>query len=86
MNPPGQLIIDALNTTTPTARFRPPSQWNIDALHTATPKPRHETPQIDCLREMSPSSEGFNTHLWGFQGDRWENVHWSFIFIVNLGM
>ena len=18
---------------------------------------------------------GFNTHLWGFQGDRWENVH-----------
>ena len=22
-----------------------------------------------------PCSEGFNTHLWGFQGDRWENVH-----------
>ena len=20
-------------------------------------------------------SEGFNTHLWGFSGDRWENVH-----------
>ena len=25
---------------------------------------------------------GFNTHLWGFQGDRWE----KFIFRVNLGM
>ena len=24
-----------------------------------------------------PCSEGFNTHLWGFQGDRWENVHFS---------
>ena len=36
MNPPGQLIIDALNTTIPTARFRPPSQWSIDALHTAS--------------------------------------------------
>ena len=22
-------------------------------------------------------SEGFNTHLWGFQGHRWENVHFS---------
>ena len=22
-------------------------------------------------------SEGFNTHLWGFQGDRWENIHFS---------
>ena len=26
-------------------------------------------------------SEGFNTHLWGFSGDRWENVHWSFVSI-----
>ena len=24
-----------------------------------------------------PSSEGFNTHLWGFQGDRWENMHFE---------
>ena len=37
MTPPDQLIIDALNTITPSARFRPPSQWSIDALHTATP-------------------------------------------------
>ena len=26
-------------------------------------------------RKNKPSSEGFNTHLWGFQGDRRENVH-----------
>ena len=32
--------------------------------------------------ENKPCSEGFNTHLWGFQEDRWENVH----FRVNLGM
>ena len=25
--------------------------------------------------ESEPCSEGFNTHLWGFQGDRWENIH-----------
>ena len=45
-------------------------------------KPRHVTPQIDCLRKMSPVSGGFNTHLWHFEGDRWENIH----FQVNLGM
>ena len=22
-------------------------------------------------------SEGFNTHLWGFSGDRWENMHFE---------
>ena len=22
-------------------------------------------------------SEGFNTHLWGFSGDRWENIHFQ---------
>ena len=50
---------------------------------------RHETPQIngvskeiDCLGnlDMWPqinSEEGFNTHLWGFQGDRWENIHFT---------
>ena len=24
-----------------------------------------------------PCSEGFNTHLWGFSGDRWENVYFQ---------
>ena len=38
-------------------------------------KPRHVTPQINCLGKMSTTSEGFNTHLWGFSGYRWENVH-----------
>ena len=33
------------------------------------------TPQIDCLEKNEHCSEGFNTHLWGFQGDRWKNVH-----------
>ena len=37
MYPPGQSIIDALNTTMPTARCRSPSQWSMDALHTTTP-------------------------------------------------
>ena len=32
MNPPGQLIIDALNTTTPTAISRPPSQSSTEVL------------------------------------------------------
>ena len=60
MYPPGQSIIDALNTTMPTARFRSPHQWSMDALYTAIPtaslwsKPRHVTPQINHLREMSP--------------------------------
>ena len=40
-------------------------------------KPRHVTPQIDRLGKMNPCSESFNTHLWGFSGDRWENVHFS---------
>ena len=22
-------------------------------------------------------SKGFNTHLWGFYGDRWENIHFE---------
>ena len=35
------------------------------------------TPQINCLRKMSLTLKGFNTHLWGFSGDRWENVHIS---------
>ena len=24
-----------------------------------------------------PCSEGFNTNLWAFQGDRWENINFS---------
>ena len=28
-------------------------------------------------QKNKPSSEGFNTHSWGFQGDRWENVHFE---------
>ena len=40
-------------------------------------KPRHVTPQIDCLGEPSTVSEGFNTHLWCFQGHRWENMNFS---------
>ena len=33
------------------------------------------TPQINHLRKNESCSEGFNTHSWGFQGDRWENIH-----------
>ena len=35
------------------------------------------TPQIDRLKKTSHVCEGFNTHLWGFQGQRWENVYFS---------
>ena len=38
-------------------------------------KPWHVTPQIDLSWKNEPCSEGFNTHLWGFQEDRWENIH-----------
>ena len=35
------------------------------------------TPQIDHLGKTSPVLS-FNTHLWGFQGDIWETIHfWS---------
>ena len=27
------------------------------------------------VSENKHSSEGFNTHLWAFWGDRWENIH-----------
>ena len=51
-------------------------------------KPRHVTPQIDRLEKKCKGlnthcSEGFNTHLWGFSGDRWKK---TFILRVNLGM
>ena len=32
-------------------------------------------PQIDHLGKIEPCYEGFNMHLWGFQEDRWENIH-----------
>ena len=35
------------------------------------------TPQINRLRKKEPCSEGFNTHLWGFQEHRWENMNFS---------
>ena len=38
-------------------------------------KRRHVTPQIDCLEKNEPCSEGFNPHLWCFQGQRWKNIH-----------
>ena len=38
-------------------------------------KPRHVTPQINQFQKNEPCSEGFNTHLCGCSGDRWENVH-----------
>ena len=37
----------------------------------------HVTPQINCLRKNEHCSEGFNTHLWCFQGQRWENMYFS---------
>ena len=38
---------------------------------------RHVTPQIDCLSKNEPCCKGINTHLWGFQGDRWKNIHFE---------
>ena len=35
------------------------------------------TPQINRLGKKEPCSEGFNTHLWGFSGNRCENIHFS---------
>ena len=32
------------------------------------------TPKIDHLGKSSPGPEGFNTHLWVFEGDRRKNV------------
>ena len=40
-------------------------------------KARHVTPQIDCLRKMSPIFDVFNTHFWWFWGYGWENIHFS---------
>ena len=46
-------------------------------------KPRHVTFQNRSSQKIKPCSLGFNTHLWGFQGHRWEKC--SF-FRVNLGV
>ena len=43
---PSQLSIDALHTTTPTARSRPPSQSSTDVLYTTTPTARCSTMHI----------------------------------------
>ena len=37
-------------------------------------KPRH-LPLKRLSQKNKPCSEGFNTHLWCFQEDRWENIH-----------
>ena len=29
------------------------------------------------ISENEPCSEGFNTHLWGFWGDKWEDIHFE---------
>ena len=34
-------------------------------------------PQNDHLGKNESCSEGFNTHLFCFQGHRWENIHFS---------
>ena len=31
--------------------------------------------KLISLMKNKPCSDSFNTHLWCFQGDRWENVH-----------
>ena len=45
-------------------------------------KPRHVTPQIDCLRKMSPVLM-VSTHIYGISN---EIDGKTFIFRVNLGM
>ena len=52
---PSQFSIDALHTTTPTARCRPPSQFSTDALHTATPTARSNTMHIYIEGRWTPS-------------------------------
>ena len=32
-------------------------------------------PSNQSSQKIEPYSEGFNTHFWGFEGDRWENIH-----------
>ena len=34
-------------------------------------------PLKSIISEKEPCSEGFNTHLWCFQGHRWENMNFS---------
>ena len=40
-------------------------------------KPTPCDPSNQLSQKIEPCSEDFNTHLWGFQGDRWENVHFK---------
>ena len=53
--------------------------WEIMNFST---KPRHVTPQIDCLRKMSPVLR-VSTHIYGVS---MEIDGKTFIFRVNLGM
>ena len=39
-------------------------------------KPRHVTLK-SIISKNKHCSGGFNTNLWGFSGDRWENVHFE---------
>ena len=50
--------------------------------HAFSSKPSHVTPQIDCLREMSPVLR-VSTHIYGVAQ---EMDGKTFIFQVNLGM
>ena len=71
--------IDHLGKTSPVLRVSTHIYWvskDIDGkMFIFQSKSWHVTPQIDHLGKSEPCSEGFNTHLLGFQGDRWENVH-----------
>ena len=61
--------------------------WSLKSMVSAKLSPVDVTPQIDWIRVSDPSnwssqqnvpcSEGFNTHLWDFQEDRWENIHFE---------
>ena len=42
--------------------------------HSFLSKPRHVTLK-SIVSKNNPCSEGFNTHLWCVQEDRWENMH-----------
>ena len=34
-------------------------------------------PLKSIISKNKPSSDVFNTHFWGFSGDRWEIIHFS---------
>ena len=75
--------IDRLGKTSPVLRVPTPiyavSKQIDGKTFIFSTKPSLLTPQIDHLgkRKMKPCSDGFSTHLWGFKGDRWENMNFS---------